>query len=580
MTLSRALIAGGLMMAVGVIATAPAHAAPAHAVDDDAVARYCAKRYQHRADPPPSLMNRLFRSPPGMATGAPAPQVMTESAAPPPAPTPKRTAAPVADAVAPSPLPRPSRERYPETEVRGVQRVTDAPVSTFAADVDTASYTVVRRHLTDGQTPPPDAVRPEELINAFDYGYTPARTRQEGFRPGVWVVPAPWNQDRVVMVVGLKAYTVPENQRPPANLVFLMDVSGSMRAADKLPLAKQAICLLAHKLGPRDRVSLVTYAGASGVALPPTPGNQTETILAAMDDLRAGGSTAGQEGIELAYALAEKNATPGSVNRILLVTDGDFNVGINDPRALAGYVSKRRAAGIGLSVLGFGRGNYHDTMMQALAQNGDGVAAYVDTLGAAQKVLTRSVAQALVTVARDVKIQVEFNPARVLEYRLIGYETRDLEEADFANDAKDAGDVGSGHTVTALYEMALAGEHTPLLGARRYGGNQTAPAPSASSRELAFVKIRFQPPQGGPSRLIQRPVTDADRVASLAQAPADVRFATAVAWFAMTLRGDPIAGGRPWPAIARLARGAVGADPWGDRAGFVELVQKARAVVR
>jgi len=545
--------------------------ADAAAANGDAEA-YCRKRYLAApVDRDERAGGLLQKSAPAGRSFAPSATGHLTLQGGPPTPAPAAEAA--ADVLPP---PGPDRDRYPEADPNPIKRVAETPVSTFSADVDTASYAVVRRYLADrGRMPPADAVRPEELVNAFDYAY-PAPDRPEaGFLPDVAVFPAPWNPERRLLRIGVKGYAVDPENRPPANLVFLLDVSGSMRSADKLPLAKTAICMLTHELNPDDRIALVVYAGAAGVVLEPTPAARKSEILEAMDALEAGGSTAGGAGVELAYALAEAHFRAGAANRILLATDGDFNVGVADPRQLRDYVARKRRSGVFLTVLGFGMGNYSDVMMQSLSQAGNGVAAYIDSVEEAHKVLVRGLTASIITIAKDVKFQVEFNPARVAEYRLIGYETRLLDRADFNNDRVDAGDVGAGHTVTALYEIALAGAPGQAVDPLRYGARPEVPADVAG--EIAVARLRFKTPESEESRLIERPVTDADAVDDVAAAPTDARFAAAVAWFAEALRQSPHVPA-DWAAIRSLADGARGSDAYADRRRFVGLVETAEKV--
>uniref|UniRef100_UPI0025F2AD73 vWA domain-containing protein n=1 Tax=uncultured Caulobacter sp. TaxID=158749 RepID=UPI0025F2AD73 len=468
-------------------------------------------------------------------------------------------------------------ERYPGAAANPVKRVTEEPVSTFSIDVDTAAYANTRRFLNDGGAPPRDAIRVEELVNYFDYGYARPASAETPFRATVAVAPSPWSKERQILHIGLKGYETPRTDAPPLNLVFLVDTSGSMWGPDRLPLAQKALNVLIDQLRPRDRVAIVAYAGSAGAVLSPTDGRSKLKMRCALGALRAGGSTAGGQGLELAYALAKQNFAKGSVNRVILVTDGDFNVGISDPARLKDFVADQRKSGVYLSVYGFGRGNYNDTMMQALAQNGNGVAAYVDTLNEARKLLRDDFQASLFPIADDVKIQVEFNPARVSEYRLIGYETRLLNREDFNNDQVDAGEVGSGASVTALYEITPVGARLssdPL----RYGDKPTA-APVSASGELAFLKVRYKPPGGTASKLMERPIGKADSYASLQAAPEATRFAVAVAAYGQKLRGDPwLDKGFDWAAITSLAQGARGADPDGLRAEFVQLTKAARDV--
>lgn len=467
------------------------------------------------------------------------------------------------------------RDRFTPIKQNAFQRVAEAPVSTFSLDVDTASYAFVRASLNRGTLPPRDAVRTEELVNYFPYDYAPAKSAAEPFSTDLSVFPSPWAPGRLIVRVGVRGYDLTRTTRPRANLVFLVDTSGSMMEPNKLPLVKQSLTLLLDSLGEDDRVAIVAYAGQAGTVLEPTPASDRTRILAALDRLEAGGSTAGAEGIRQAYALAERDFDPKGVNRVILATDGDFNVGITDQDQLKGYIEAERTKGVYLSVLGFGMGNYNDALMQTLAQNGNGVAAYIDTLNEARKTLVTEASASLFPIAKDVKVQVEFNPAAVSEYRLIGYENRLLAREDFNNDKVDAGDVGAGRTVTALYEVVpVGGPRTvdPL----RYGKDAKASAVKARAAELGFVKIRYKLPKASTSRLIARPIPVA-HAARFADAPRDARFATAVAGFAELLRGGTYEGRFGYGDVARIAMGAKGADPFGYRAEFIDLVAKARA---
>jgi Ca-activated chloride channel family protein len=464
-------------------------------------------------------------------------------------------------------------ERYPNATPNPVKRVGEAPVSTFSTDVDTASYANVRRFLNEGYLPPRDAVRVEELLNYFDYGYATPAARNEPFRATIALTPSPWAPGREIIHIGLKGYEVATPDLPPLNLVFLVDTSGSMMGADRLPLAQKSLNVLIDQLRPQDRVSLVAYAGAAGAVLSPTAGTDKLKIRCAVDALVSGGSTAGGQGLALAYALAERDFDKNAVNRVILLTDGDFNVGIADPAKLKDFVALKRKTGIYLSVYGFGRGNYNDVMMQTLAQNGNGTAAYVDTLQEARKLFRDDFGGSLFPIADDVKIQVEFNPARVAEYRLIGYETRLLSREDFYNDQVDAGEVGAGLAVTALYEITPVGgplSSDPL----RY---QREPAPTATGTELAYFKVRYKLPGETTSHLLERAVTDADRTPTDA-APEATRWALAVAGYGQKLRGDAyLAPEFGWERILALAQGARGQDPFGIRAEFVQLLRIAPA---
>ena len=478
----------------------------------------------------------------------------------------------------PSPVPVPSvrdTEKYPGAAANPVKRVAEEPVSTFSIDVDTAAYANVRRFLSEGAAPPRDAVRVEELVNYFDYGYARPTAQEPPFKSTVAVVPSPWSKDRQLLHIGVQGYAAPRAGQPPLNLVFLIDTSGSMSGPDRLPLAQKALNVLIDQLRPQDRVSMVAYAGSAGAVLSPTDGRSKLKMRCALTALHSGGSTAGGRGLELAYALAKQNFDSKAVNRVILVTDGDFNVGIADPSRLKDFVADQRKSGVYLSVYGFGRGNYNDTMMQTLAQNGNGTAAYVDSLQEARKLLRDDFDSALFPIADDVKIQVEFNPAKVSEYRLIGYETRLLNREDFNNDQVDAGEVGSGAAVTAIYEITPVGA-TPSSDPLRYGAK---PSPATGGSELAFLKIRYKPPGGSTSKLIERPIGAGDVRPSLAAAPEATRFAVAVAAYGQKLRGDPwVDAGFDWDAVTGLAQGARGEDPYGLRAEFVQLARAAKDV--
>ncbi|MBJ7573714.1 VWA domain-containing protein [Luteimonas sp. MC1828] len=490
----------------------------------------------------------------------------------------ERTAAAAQRAYIPSPPPAPpmfapppaNTEQYAARTDNPVQRVSEQPVSTFSVDVDTGSYSNVRRMLRQGVRPPADAVRAEEFINYFRHGHAAPASRDVPFRATIEIAPAPWNPKRHLMMVGLKGYDVPKAELPPANLVFLVDTSGSMHSEDKLPLLKQAFAALAAQLRAQDRVSIVAYAGSAGLVLPPTPGNRQGEIIAALERLQAGGSTNGGEGITLAYAMARQGFVAGGANRVILATDGDFNVGTVDRAALETLVGDQRKSGIALTTLGFGQGNYNDAMAERLADVGDGNHAYIDTVLEARKVLVEEMSATLLTIARDVKVQVEFNPAVVSEYRLVGYENRMLQREDFANDRVDAGDIGAGHEVTALYEVTLVGSGAERLPALRYGATQAQPA---RGDELAHLRLRYKRPGEDDSRLIDVPVR---RDAIRAEASASLRFAATVAAFADALRGGRNIDGWDWDAIARSARASRGEDRWGLRAEFAELVEAGR----
>jgi Ca-activated chloride channel family protein len=519
-----------------------------------------------------------------VAAAAPEPVMMEESevgrvaaplAAPPMAtktvtPAGGMMAESAADFAPPSQIVAPSGDEFAAFEEQRLKVAAEEPVSTFSLDVDTASYAYVRRQLEDGYVPERDAVRIEELINYFPYTYPAADSADVPFKPMVMVYPTPWNEKTQILHIGIKGYE-PAVADTRSNLVFLIDTSGSMDEADKLPLLKRAFGLLLDQLSGNDTVSIVTYAGSAGVALKPTSADNKAEIMAALDQLYAGGSTAGAEGIELAYRLAEEARIEGGTNRVILATDGDFNVGIDDPEKLKDFIADKRASGVSLSVLGFGRGNLDDATMQALAQNGDGNASYISSFAEAKKVLVEEIGGTLHTIARDVKVQVEFNPAVVSEYRLIGYETRALDREDFNNDAVDAGDVGAGTTVTALYEITPVGSGGELVDPLRYGGTDVGPA----SEEIAFLKMRYKLPDSDVSQLIERPVTASVVYDDIADAGVDAQFAAAVAAFGQKLKGSVYGTAMSWDAVEALAQAGRGTDEGGYRAEFIRLVDMA-----
>lgn len=474
--------------------------------------------------------------------------------------------------------PEENRDRFTVAEINPVKSVATDPVSTFSADVDTASYSFVRKSLMAGQMPDRDSVRVEEMINYFPYDWPGADSKDAPFKATVTVLPTPWNANTRLMHVGIKGFDVAADVAPRANLVFLIDVSGSMDEPDKLPLLKSAFRLLVEKLKPDDTVSIVTYAGNAGTVLEPTAIKDKAKILSAIDTLQPGGSTAGAQGLEAAYALAERAFVKGGVNRIMLATDGDFNVGPSSDEDLKATIEAKRKSGIFLSVLGFGRGNYNDALMQTLAQNGNGTAAYIDTLAEAQKSLVEEAGSSLFPIAKDVKFQVEFNPQQIAEYRLIGYETRALKREDFNNDKVDAGDIGSGHRVTAIYEITPKGSPAVLNDDLRYGASSKAEADAKPSGELAFLKIRYKQPDSDTSKLITTPVTEGNAVTTLQQAGQDVRFSVAVAAFGQKLRGTDAVSAYPYGSILDLASGAKGEDAYGYRAEFLNLVRLAKSL--
>lgn len=470
----------------------------------------------------------------------------------------------------------PSRDQFEKVTPNSFKQVASEPVSTFSSDVDTASYAFVRKSINNGRLPSPAQVRVEEMVNYFDYNYAVPDSRAEPFKPSVTIVDSPWHEGRKLMHVGIKGYQV-EPQSLRSNLVFLLDVSGSMNQADKLPLVKSSMNMLLDSLHPDDTVSIVTYAGHTGVVLEPTKVSQRSTIINAMNNLRAGGGTAGAAGIRLAYDMAEQNFDEGAVNRVLLATDGDFNVGITNRDELKSYIENKRDKGIFLSVLGFGMGNYNDHLMQTLAQNGNGIAAYIDSLKEAQKVLVQEARSSLFPIAKDVKFQVEFNPAAVAEYRLIGYETRSLKREDFNNDKIDAGDIGAGHSVTAIYEFVPVGSDAVTMDPLRYGAETNEAKPVGDENEYAFLKMRYKLPMESTSKLITEPVL---KNAEYKRDLSDVRFAIAVSAFAQKLQGGHYTGDYSFDEIIALAQANKGADPYGYRTEFIQMVRLAKTLSR
>ncbi len=459
-------------------------------------------------------------------------------------------------------------EAFANSDQNPVKVTTEQPVSTFSIDVDTASYAVVRSSLNAGQLPPPEAVRVEEMVNYFPYDYPAPEAGDGPFRSTVTVMPTPWNPGTQLVHIGLQGRLPAVIDRPALNLVFLIDTSGSMDEPNKLPLLKQSLKLMLAQLRPEDEVALVAYAGSAGTVLEPTKAADSKKILAALDNLAAGGSTAGAEGLALAYDVAASMGKDGEVSRVLLATDGDFNVGIDDPEGLEAYIAKKRDTGVYLSVLGFGRGNLDDATMQALAQNGNGTAAYIDTLSEARKVLVDQLTGALFPIADDVKIQVEWNPAAVAEYRLIGYETRALNREDFNNDKIDAGEIGAGTSVTAIYEITAPGSAALRNDPLRYG---TAPSGGAAA-ELGFLRLRYKAPGSDASQLIETPIVTGG------EATDDARFAVAIAGFGQLLTGSVYLNDWGWDKAIELALGARGDDPFGYRIEAVNLIRTAQAL--
>ena len=474
---------------------------------------------------------------------------------------------------APMSAPAVNRENYAEIERNGIQRVAEQPVSTFSIDVDTGAYSNIRRMLHAGQRPPSDAVRIEELVNYFRYDYPAPRAGEKPFAFATELAPSPFHDKRLLLQVALQAQAVDARGLPPANLVFLIDTSGSMQDSDKLPLLKRGFALLVNQLRDEDSVAIVTYAGSAGLVLPPTPGARRGEILAALERLEAGGSTNGGAGIALAYAVAKQARVENGINRVILASDGDFNVGTVDHNALETLVADERKSGVALSVLGFGTGNYNEQTAERLADIGDGNYAYIDSLLEARKVLVAQMGGTLHTLASDVKIQVEFNPAVVAEYRLLGYENRLLAREDFDNDRVDAGEIGAGHSVTALYEIALIGSGGEASAPLRYApANAVA---DARSDEIALLRLRYKRPGEDSSQLIEQPIA---RSSLQAQPSANLGFAAAVAGYGELLRGGEHAGAMGWDRVEQLAVAARGEDRDGLRGEFLQLVGLARSL--
>ncbi len=467
-----------------------------------------------------------------------------------------------------------SGERYAEIIENPFFETSRAPLSTFSIDVDTAAYSNIRRYLNDGQMPPKDAVRIEEMVNYFDYAY-PQPVGNVPFSVNTEVAIAPWNPKNRLMKIGLQGKKVSLDNTPAANLVFLVDVSGSMNSPDKLLLVKDGLRMMVNQLKPNDRIAIAVYAGSSGLVLPSTPVSQKGEIIAALDQLEAGGSTNGGEGIRLAYTVAANNFIRGGNNRVILATDGDFNVGTTSDAELVRLVEEKRKSGVFLSVLGFGKGNLNDSMMEKLSNKGNGNYAYIDSRDEARKALGEQVAGTLYTIAKDVKIQVEFNPAKVAGYRLIGYENRLLADRDFNDDTKDAGEIGAGHSVTALYEIVPAGQKVDNGGIElKY--SKLEPTGTSFGGEMATVKLRYKEPEGDISKLLSIGVMD-NAVAILA-ASEDLRFAAAVAQFGLVLRDSRYKGDANFASIRSLVSNALGGDARERRAEFLGLINKAASL--
>jgi len=468
-------------------------------------------------------------------------------------------------------------EKYSHQESNGTLLVTEQPVSTFSIDVDTAAYANVRRLLNQGKLPQHDAVRVEELVNYFSYDY-PTPTNQP-FSVYSEIGPSPYNADKYLLHLGIKGKAVPKTERPAANLVFLLDVSGSMNSANKIGLLKNALKMLTNQLDQNDSVAIVVYAGAAGVVLKPTKGDNKPAIIDALSQLVAGGSTNGGAGIEAAYRLAQQSFIKGGINRVMLATDGDFNVGTVSNQALKNLIENKRKSGIDLSILGFGIGNYNDELMQQLAQNGNGNAYYIDNLHEARKVLVEELSSTLFTIAKDVKIQVEFNPSIVSEYRLIGYETRALKREDFNNDKVDAGEIGAGHTVTAIYEISLTNGKNKANDTLRYQTQNTTRKSSANNQnEFAFLRLRYKTPTKKSSRLIEVPLLKSDIIDSIATTSNNYKFSAAVAGFAQLLSGGENLSTMNGKDIINLAQQGRGEDLHGYRGEFINMVKLAQAL--
>lgn len=467
--------------------------------------------------------------------------------------------------------PPPSTENYQHKEESPIKITAKEPVSTFSIDVDTGAYANVRRFLKQGQLPPKDAVRIEELINYFPYANT-SKNGEHPFGVQTEVAPAPWNPDHQLLRVRIQALEAQAATLPASNLVFLVDVSGSMESPDKLPLVKNTLKMLTKKLRAQDRISLVVYAGRTQVELEPTPGNQHDKILAAIDRLQAGGSTAGESAMKLAYQMARRSYIPNGINRILMATDGDFNVGLSNIDQLKDMVAAERKTGISLTTLGFGQGNYNEYLMEQVADVGNGNYAYIDSADEGRKVLIEEMGSTFNTVAADVKVQIEFNPALIAEYRLIGYENRVLNEEDFNNDKVDAGEIGAGKTVTAIYELTPVGKAT-AIDPHRYETAKTVS--TATKNELGFLRIRYKKPGADQSTLLEEPLLASNSKTSIDQTSADFRFAASVAGFGLSLRDSKYLGDYDANKLIALAKSGFGEDEGGYRAEFVRLVQIA-----
>jgi len=474
------------------------------------------------------------------------------------------------------------RENYLHFEENGIQSVSDQPVSTFSIDVDTAAYSNIRRMLMqEGRLPPHDAVKIEEMVNYFSYSYPEPASVEQPFSVSTEIAPAPWQKGKHLMQIGLKGYTPEYEVRPSANLVFLVDVSGSMQDHNKLALVKRSLNLLLSELREDDRIALVVYAGAAGVVLDSTSARNKRQIKSAIRNLTAGGSTNGGAGIRLAYDIASENFIENGINRVIIASDGDMNVGTVSLEALKNLIEQKRELGVSLTTLGYGSGNYNYALMEQLADVGNGNAAYIDSIREAQKVLVNEMQSTLFTIAKDVKIQVEFNPSVVSAYRLLGYENRLLAEEDFRNDKVDAGEIGAGHTVTALYEVTLVGSEAALLPQRRYAQNKVKQSRVADvdnpQDEIAYVSLRYKRPDQDKGIEIGEAVKVGEIVPTMHRASKNLRFAAAVAGFGQLLRGGRFTGDWDLTQIISLARGARGEDRYGYRSEFVSMAKLAKS---
>ena len=470
-------------------------------------------------------------------------------------------------------------EKYAHQEKNGTLMVNEQPVSTFSIDVDTAAYANVRRVLNQGLIPQQDAIRVEEMINYFNYDYPIVpHESDKPFSVITEVGPSPFNADKQLLHIGIQGKAIPKNERPATNLVFLLDVSGSMHNANKLGLLKNSLKMLTNQLTHQDSVAIVVYAGAAGTVLKPTKGDNTQAIIDALSHLSAGGSTNGGAGIESAYNLAQQAFIEGGINRILLATDGDFNVGQVNNQALKNLIQTKRKSGIELSILGFGMGNYNDELMQTLAQNGNGNAYYIDTLNEARKVLIEELSSTLFTIAKDVKVQIEFNPNLVSEYRLIGYETRALKREDFNNDKVDAGEIGAGHSVTALYELSFVNGNNKANNALRYSTVHANSSPNKNLHELAFLRLRYKAPKSDTSMLTEIAITKDSVTKNISQTSENFQFSAAVAGFAQLLLGGENISTMNQNDIITLAQQSKGKDKHGYRAEFINMVKLAQAL--